>query len=87
LLPQNPDSSLDSFYISRKKTRMNREDFEVAAYEDAAGFASALHRLWDDRSQVDLTGIVGKHAKAARALAEEAEEQTAEVSPFTYVMF
>jgi hypothetical protein len=87
IFPHDPDSSLNSFYISRKKTRMSREDFEVAAYEDAAGFASALHRLWDDSSQVDLTGTVGEHAEAARALAEEAEEQTEEVSPFTYVMF
>ena len=87
LFPQHPDPSLNSFYISRKKTRMNREDFEVAAYEGAAGFASALRRLWDDGSEIDLTGTIGKHAEAARALAEDAEEQTEEVSPFTYVMF
>ena len=80
LFPLGPDSSLDSFYISRTKTRMNHEDFEVAAYEDAAGFASSLHSLWDIPSQVDLSEIVGKHAEAASALAEE-------VSPFSYVMF
>jgi len=87
LIPLGPDSSLNSFYISRTKTRMDREDFEVAAYEDAAGFAVAMHCLWDIPSPLDLSGIVGQHAETARALAEEAEEQTEEVSPLTYVMF
>jgi hypothetical protein len=66
---------------------MTREDFEGAAYEDAAGFAAALRRIWQNETRIDLAASVEKHAEVARALGEVAEQQTEEVSPFIYVMF
>ena len=87
LFPLGPDLSLESYYITCRKTRMNRKDFEVAAYERAAGFADVLRCMWQDETRTDLAASAQKQAEVARALGEVAEQQTDEVSPFLYVMF
>jgi hypothetical protein len=87
LFPLGPDLSLDSYYITRRKTRMNRKDFEVAAYEGAAGFAGVLRCMWEDETRADLVASAQRQAEVARALGEVAETQTDEISPFRYIMF
>ena len=87
LFESDGGASLDSYYYRRAQTRMSREDFDSAGYEDAAGFAAALERIWKGETRVDLVSHLKAHVHLAKSLAAVENREEEEVSPFLYAMF
>ena len=77
------DPSAESYYIKRTKRTMSKADFEVAGYVDGAEFARRLAVHWSGCGCQSLAQSIGKIADAVRV----EEHDSADVSPFVYVMF
>jgi len=77
------DPSAESYYIKRTKRTMSKADFEVAACVDGAEFARRLSVHWNACGCQSLASSIGKIADAVRV----DEHDSADVSPFVYVMF
>jgi len=80
------DAGLSSYYVLRSRRTMSKADFEVASCADGAEFAKRLSAHWDAcgcRALLPLAQSVGAIADAVRV----EEHDSADVSPFIYVMF
>ena len=77
------DPSAESYYIKRTKRTMSKADFEVAGCVDGAEFARRLAVHWNGCGCQLLALSIGKIADAVRV----EEHDSADVSPFVYVMF
>lgn len=80
------DASAASYYVKRDRRTMSRADFEVASCADGAGFAQRLAAHWSACGCGPLQALapsVGAIADAVRVQ----EHDSADVSPFIYVMF
>lgn len=81
-----PDPAAQSYYIKRTKGTMSKADFEVAGCADGAELARRLAAHWNAcgcQSLAPLAPSLGKIADAVRV----EEHDSADVSPFVYVMF
>jgi hypothetical protein len=80
------DSSCNSYYIKRKKTTMEPEDFESVDCPDIEAMEQALIKMWTESGDSALIQLVPEMAALAQKLYLK-EDQDEEVSPFVYVMF
>jgi hypothetical protein len=89
-----PDPSLSTYYMPRARKSLKPTDFEEGGCQAPEDLEVKLQALWKNG------GVHGKGAEAGYAMAKLAapiaalskelyavEEQDAEVSPYTYVMF
>ena len=80
------DKDAESYYITRKKRSMSREDFEWGGAASVEDFSKQLTEFWLELGQDRLAALVPKLAAFAEKL-QTKDEQEAEVSPFIYVMY
>jgi hypothetical protein len=80
------DPSAASYYVTRTKRTMSRADFEVAACGDGAEFARRLEAHWNASGCGALARLAPGIGRIADAVRVE-EHDSADVSPFVYVMF
>ncbi len=86
LMPLGPDPSRASYYVTRHRPSMTREDFESPSCASFDDLAQRLEAQWRSHGREDLAAL----APALGALAREAyalDDESADVSPFVYVMF
>ena len=86
LFAPGPDPTRESYFVTRPQPAMTREEFESPSCEDFDDFARRLESMWKSRGREDLAALSGDLAQLAR-LAYTLDEESAEVSPFVYVMF
>ncbi len=86
LFAPGPDPTRESYFVTRHQPAMTREEFEAPSCEDFDDFARRLEAMWKSRGREDLAELSGDLARLAR-LAYTLDEESAEVSPFVYVMF
>ena len=84
LMPLAPETKAETYYISRSQTSTNRQDFEAPAVSNERELEKALREQWNHSPE--FANLAQPSANIAQKLAET-EEQTEEVSPFTYIMF
>lgn len=77
--PMGPDATDGSYYVSR----IPGPDFSTL---DDDEWVSRLRELWSGQGIDELVELVDEMATLAAEL-EVAEEQTADISPFVYVMY
>jgi hypothetical protein len=81
-----PDPSAQSYYIRRSKRTMSKADFEVAGCADGAELARRLSAHWAACGCASLAPLAPGLGRIADAVRVE-EHDSADVSPFVYVMF
>ncbi len=84
--PTAPDASATSYYVTRPRPAMRREDFAAPSCDGFEDFERRLAAHWRALGRDELAAQSGRFAEAARA-AYALAEGDAEVSPFVYVMF
>lgn len=88
VMPLQPDQSKETYYVTRSRAAMVRDDFMAPSCSDVDDFERRLAAHWralgGDREV--LAAAAPRFAQAARA-SYALDEQDAEVNPFVYVMF
>jgi|SoiMethySBSTD1v2_1073268.scaffolds.fasta_scaffold3542928_2 hypothetical protein len=84
--PLKPEATCQTYYLSREKRTMTRNDFIATSCSDFADLEIRLSAYWTALGRDDLAAEVPRFVAAARALHTHAE-QDSEVSPFVYVMY
>jgi hypothetical protein len=86
LFPAGPEPSKASYYEPRDRRPLTPEDFEVPTMQQPEQLAEALASLWRGQHMPELAEQAPAFVELARSL-RQVEAQSAEVSPFVYVMF
>ena len=84
--PTGFDPIARSYYMSRKKTSMDKADFELTSCYSTDGLRQYLHEMWTDQGDSELAALACEMSHLADLL-YQIEDETEEVSPFIYVMF
>jgi len=80
------DADASTYYITRQKTTMSKQDFESGGHSSVETIAADLTAFWNEHDDANMC----KLAPSLSALAKElrvVEDQNEEISPFVYVMF
>jgi hypothetical protein len=87
--PVAPDVTWLSYYVRRKHSSMTPADFSAASCADLDELSMRLAAHWTALGRLALAREVPSVVSAAKAAREgqEAGLQSAEVSPYVYVMF
>jgi hypothetical protein len=86
ILLSKVDASAGSYFVKRSKRSMSKADFEAASIAQGDDFARRLASWWNAsgcEALVPLAPSIGRIADAVRV----EEHDSADVSPFVYVMF
>lgn len=83
--PTHPDPGVRTYYRTRVKTSMEREDFEILEGSLPAAIGAGLKALW--REDIPSLQNVAEQSEVIAARLRRTTEQATEVSPFIYVMF
>lgn len=86
LLLKGVDPALETYYMRRVKRTMSKEDFENASCANGKEFAARLVAHWRSIGGDPLCGLGGSLGQIADVV-RVAEHDSADVSPFVYVMF
>src|SRR5262245_18308214 len=81
LYPTGADAGSRSYYVDRRKTSMEKADFEVFGPGSVQDFDKALVQLWTEQGLPQLAQLAPSLAKIAQAvyLTEDRDET---ISPF-----
>lgn len=87
--PVAPDVTWLSYYVRRKRSAMEPDDFTSASCASIAELEAQLAAHWEGLGRVQLAASVGQVAIAAQAAkaSHEPGPGSAEVSPHVYAMF
>ena len=80
------DADAITYYKTRPKTTMSKEDFETGGHSTLESFAADLTSFWDDNKDYNLCELVPQLVELASELRVD-EDQNEEISPYIYVMF
>ena len=80
------DADAITYYKTRPKTTMSKEDFEIGGHSTLESFAADLTSFWDDNKDYNLCELVPQLVELASELRVD-EDQNEEISPYIYVMF
>ena len=80
------DPALPTYFKTRTRPVMGREDFTVRGVESPAAFAQAMGDYWKRSAFPEMAALAPSMGKLAELL-RGTPEQDEEVSPFIYVMF
>lgn len=84
--PAGPDAEAVTYYVTRPRAAMRKEDFTAPSCDGFDDFERRLAEHWRSLGRDDLAARSARFAEAARA-AYALGDGDAEVSPFVYVMF
>ena len=80
------DADAITYYKTRTKTTMSKEDFEIGGHSTLDSFAADLTSFWHDNKDYNFCELVPKLEELACELRVD-EDQNEEISPYIYVMF
>ena len=89
VFPRAPDVSWLSYYVRRKRSAMDADDFSSASCSDVDEFGQRLAAYWQALGRHELAAQVNQFVAIAR-VAREAQGDgpaKAELSPYVYAMF
>jgi hypothetical protein len=87
IIPWVPfDADAITYYKTRKKTSMSKQDFEIGGHSTLETFAADLTAFWKNNDNPKLCELVPSLAELANEL-HVVEDQNEEISPYIYVMF
>ena len=87
IIPWVPlDADASTYYKTRQKTRMSKQDFEIGGHSTLESFAADLTSFWHDNKDYNFCELVPKLEELACELRVD-EDQNEEISPYIYVMF
>ena len=80
------DADAITYYKTRSKTTMSKEDFEIGGHSTLESFAADLTSFWEDNKDFNFCEVVPQLVGLASELHVD-EGQNEEISPYIYVMF
>jgi len=80
------DADASTYYITRQKTSMSKQDFEIGGHSTLETFAADLTTFWNNNDDSNLCELVPSLAELANEL-HVVEDQNEEISPYVYIMF
>jgi hypothetical protein len=86
MFPTGADPGAATYFKTRVKTTMSREDFVLPGLESPGAFAQAVRDHWQRSKFPEMAALAPSMGKLAEQLRGEPEKDE-EVSPFIYVMF
>jgi len=86
MFPTAGEPAASTYFKTRAKTAMAKEDFVVNGVESPAAFADGLGAYWRASRFPEMAALSPSMGKLAEQLRGEPEKDD-EVSPFIYVMF
>ena len=87
IIPWVPlDADASTYYKTRQKRRMSKEDFETGGHSTLETFAADLTSFWKNNDDSKFCKLVPSLAKLAEEL-HVVEDENEEISPYVYVMF
>jgi hypothetical protein len=86
MFPTGADPSAGTYFKTRTKTAMSKEDFVVLGVESPAAFGREMLSHWNLSRFPEMATLAPTMAGLAEQLRGEPEKDE-EVSPFIYVMF
>jgi hypothetical protein len=80
------DHETKTYYKSRKKTSMSKQDFEIGGHSTLETFAEDLKAYWENNDDTKLCKMIPSLTELANEL-YFVEEESDKLSPYIYVMF
>ena len=87
IIPWVPlDADASTYYKTRKKTRMSKQDFEIGGHSTLETFAADLTAFWENNDDSKICKLIPSLTELANEL-YFVEDESEELSPYIYVMF
>ena len=87
IIPWVPlDADANTYYKTRQKTRMSKQDFEIGGHSTLETFAADLTAFWENNDDSKLCKMIPSLTELANEL-YFVEDESEKLSPYIYVMF
>jgi len=80
------DADASTYYKTRQKTSMSKQDFEIGGHSTLETFAADLTAFWENNDDSKLCKIIPSLTELANEL-YFVEDESEKLSPYIYVMF
>ena len=80
------DADASTYYKTRQKTSMSKQDFEIGGHSTLETFASDLTAFWENNDDSKLCKMIPSLTELANEL-YFVEDESEKLSPYIYVMF
>ena len=80
------DADASTYYKTRQKTSMSKQDFEIGGHSTLETFAADLTAFWENNDDSKLCKLIPSLTELANEL-YFVEDESEELSPYIYVMF
>tara|TARA_B110000261_G_scaffold154357_1_gene185891 strand:+ start:1480 stop:1851 length:372 start_codon:yes stop_codon:yes gene_type:complete len=80
------DADASTYYKTRQKTRMSKQDFEIGGHSTLETFAADLTTFWENNDDSKLCKMIPSLTELANEL-YFVEDESEKISPYIYVMF
>ena len=80
------DADASTYYKTRQKTSMSKQDFEIGGHSTLETFAADLTAFWENNDDSKLCKMIPSLTELANEL-YFVEDESEKLSPYIYVMF
>ncbi len=80
------DADASTYYKTRQKTSMSKQDFEIGGHSTLETFATDLTAFWENNDDSKLCKMIPSLTELANEL-YFVEDESEKLSPYIYVMF
>ena len=80
------DADASTYYKTRQKTSMSKQDFEIGGHSTLESFAADLTAFWENNDDSKICKLIPSLTELANEL-YFVEDESEELSPYIYVMF
>ena len=80
------DADASTYYKTRQKTSMSKQDFEIGGYSTLETFAADLTAFWENNDDSKICKLIPSLTELANEL-YLVEDESENLSPYIYVMF
>jgi hypothetical protein len=80
------DADASTYYKTRQKTSMSKQDFEIGGHSTLETFAADLTAFWENNDDSKLCKMIPSLTELANEL-YFIEDESEKLSPYMYVMF
>ena len=80
------DADASTYYKTRQKTSMSKQDFEIGGHSTLETFAADLTAFWEKNDDSKLCKMIPSLTELANEL-YFVEDESEKLSPYIYVMF
>ena len=80
------DADASTYYKTRQKTSMSKQDFEIGGHSTLETFATDLTAFWENNDDSKLCKMIPSLTELANEL-YFVEDESEKLPPYIYVMF